>query len=126
MTVYVDDVRHSFGRMIMCHLWADTLDELFAMVDRIGVRRQWLQQPPKASWAHFDVSLAMKAKALANGAVLTDMFGPVEWQAKRDIETGDEMMVDYGKMRLEQIVKSRAHRALGGKFDDASRQGTLL
>jgi hypothetical protein len=24
MTVYVDDVRHQFGRMIMSHMWADT------------------------------------------------------------------------------------------------------
>ena len=28
MTVYVDDVRHRFAGMVMCHLWADTLDEL--------------------------------------------------------------------------------------------------
>jgi hypothetical protein len=62
MTVYVDDVRHRFGRMVMCHMWADTMDELYAMVDRIGVARRWLQQPPKASWTHFDISLDKKAR----------------------------------------------------------------
>lgn len=82
MSVYVDDVRHTFGRMIMCHMWADTLDELFAMVDKIGVQRKWLQQPPKASWVHFDISLAMKAKAIKEGAILTDKYGPVEHMAK--------------------------------------------
>lgn len=42
MTVYVDDVEHVFGRMKMCHMWADTLDELLAMADRIGVDRKWI------------------------------------------------------------------------------------
>lgn len=82
MTVYVDDVRHSFGRMVMCHMWADTLDELLAMADRIGVARKWLQQPPKASWVHFDIALTKKVLAVAAGAVLTDRYGPVEHVAR--------------------------------------------
>ena len=82
MTVYVDDVRLPFGRMIMCHMWADSFDELLAMADRIGVQRKWLQQPPKASWVHFDISLGKKALALAAGAVLTDRYGPLEHVAR--------------------------------------------
>ena len=101
MAVYVDDVRHRFGRMVMCHMWADTLDELLAMADRIGVARRWLQQPPKASWVHFDVSLAMKAKAIEAGAILTDRFGPAEFEARR---TGNTKM-------LAMIESSRARRA---------------
>ncbi len=42
---------------------------------------KWFQQPPTASWIHFDVSLAMKAKAIA-GAALTDRYGPVEHVAR--------------------------------------------
>lgn len=98
MTVYVDDVRHRYGRMVMCHMWADTLDELLTMADRIGVRRKWLQQPPKASWVHFDISLGMKEKALAAGAVLTDKYGPLEFVARRK---GD-------RARLDQIARCRA------------------
>jgi hypothetical protein len=82
MTVYVDDVRLPFGRMIMCHMWADSTDELLAMADRIGVQRKWLQQPPKVSWVHFDISLAKKEQALAAGALLTDKYGPLEHVAK--------------------------------------------
>ena len=82
MTVYVDDVRHRYGNMVMCHLWADNLDELLVMVDKIGVQRKWLQQPPKVSWVHFDIALSKKALAIKYGAVLTDKYGPVEHLAK--------------------------------------------
>lgn len=77
MAVYVDDVEHQYGRMKMCHMWADTLDELLAMADAIGVARKWLQQPPKASWVHFDIAKSKKAVAIENGAILTDKYGPV-------------------------------------------------
>lgn len=95
MAVYVDDVRHKFGRMVMCHLWADSLPELLHMVDLIGVQRKWIQQPPKASWVHFDISLEKKKLAISNGAILTDKYGPVihtrtiaKWEAlaKYDFE----------------------------------------
>ena len=82
MAVYVDNVRLPFGRMIMCHMWADEIDDLLAMADRIGVQRKWLQEPPKASWVHFDISLEKKRLALAAGALLTDRYGPVEHVAR--------------------------------------------
>ena len=91
MTVYVDNVRHKFGRMVMCHLWADSLDELYAMVDRIGVQRKWLQKPPKASWVHFDIALSKKALAIKYGAVLTDKYGPSEHVARLK---GDQVKLD--------------------------------
>ena len=111
MTVYVDDVEHRFGRMLMCHLWADSVDELFAMVDRIGVQRKWLQQPPKASWVHFDISLGKKKLAIAAGAVLTDQFGPVEFRSRLHIASGDPARIAMGQRRLDQIAASRALRS---------------
>lgn len=91
MTVYVDDVRHHFGHMVMCHMWADSVDELLAMADKIGVQRKWLQQPPKASWVHFDVAMSKKALAIAAGAVLTDKYGPSEHTARL---SGNQKMLD--------------------------------
>lgn len=119
MTVYVDDVRHQFGRMVMCHMWADTLDELLAMADRIGVQRKWIQGHPTlsfgkhraASWVHFDISLGMKAKAIEAGAVLTDMFGPMEFEARRMIASEDPLQAERGKRKLELVEHSREMRS---------------
>jgi hypothetical protein len=69
VTVYVDDMRAKFGRLIMCHMIGDTADELHAMAAKIGVARKWFQQPPKASWRHYDIALSMRAKAIKLGAV---------------------------------------------------------
>lgn len=81
MSVYVDPATWPFGRMVMCHMWADSLDELYAMVDAIGVRRKWLQEPPKASWVHFDVSKNKRAEAVTHGAIETDRYGALYWAA---------------------------------------------
>lgn len=74
MTVYIDDMNASYKRMKMCHMIADTDDELHAMADAIGVARRWHQAPPKASSSHYDVCLEMKGRALKRGAV------PITWR----------------------------------------------
>jgi hypothetical protein len=63
MTVYVDDMRAKFGRMIMCHMIADAEAELHEMAARIGVARRWYQGD------HYDISLGKRALAVAAGAV---------------------------------------------------------
>ena len=100
MAVYVDDVRHPYVGMKMCHMWADSLDELLSMADRIGVARRWLQRPPKASWIHFDIALSKKALALKAGAILTDRYGPVEHVARLAGDT----------KKLEMVARCRAVR----------------
>lgn len=68
MSVYVDDFRAPFGRMVMCHMAADSTEELLAMAGKIGVQRKWLQH--EGEWQeHFDISLGKRALAVANGAV---------------------------------------------------------
>lgn len=73
MAVYVDDMNAKFGRMIMCHMIADSREELLAMADAIEVDRRWLQKPGTAH-EHFDVSLSKKALAVKAGAV------PITWR----------------------------------------------
>lgn len=131
MTVYVDDAHIPFGRMKMSHLWADTLDELFDMVDRIEVQRKWLQRPnacvtgesdlydpdPRyatgmhASWVHFDVSDGKRMRAILYGAVQTDKFGPAEFLARRKLarvkELGPQMIA---QAQLDRIFAARGRR----------------
>lgn len=68
MTVYVDDMRARFGRLVMCHMMADTLDELHEMADRIGVSRKWFQGPPKHHYPHYDIALSKRSLAIQAGA----------------------------------------------------------
>lgn len=68
MAVYVDNMNATFGRMKMCHMFADTDAELLAMADKIGVARRW-HQYPGADKSHFDICLSKRALAVAAGAV---------------------------------------------------------
>lgn len=68
MPVYIDDYEAPYGRMLMCHMVADTTEELLDMVDKIGVQRKWIQYP-NTYHEHFDICLSKKAKALKLGAI---------------------------------------------------------
>lgn len=102
MSVYVDDVEHRFDRplggyYLMCHMWADSLGELLVFADKIGVSRKYLQQPPKASWVHFDISKVKKRLALRLGAILTDKYGPVEHVAR--LANDETMLANVARCR---------------------------
>jgi hypothetical protein len=68
MSVYVDDYNAPFRNMVMCHMMADTHEELLAMADKIGVARKWIQHEGKWS-EHFDVCRSKKQAAIRNGAI---------------------------------------------------------
>ncbi len=65
--VYVDKSIYRLGRMIMCHMIADDLDELHAMAEKIGLRRAWFQDKP--GHPHYDVSKSKRTLAIQHGAV---------------------------------------------------------
>lgn len=69
MSVYVDGERNRFGRMIMCHMFADSLAELHAMARGIGMDRDWFQP---LSFPHYDVSLSRRVVAVQRGAIEVD------------------------------------------------------
>lgn len=94
MTVYVDNYKGRYGRMIMCHMMADTDDELHSMAAKIGLSRIWFQD--KTSFKHYDVSLSKKAQALKLGAVeitakeLVLKFRPTRPQGQEKEKRGGE------------------------------------
>lgn len=82
MSVYVGAAEWPFGRMMMCHMMADTTEELIKMADAIGVQRKWIQYPgtPKE---HFDICKSKRAKAISLGAIEVDHTGEVSvWKRK--------------------------------------------
>lgn len=67
--VYVGDIEFRYGRMIMFHMVADTLDELNEMADKIGVNRKWIQvSAHPLEITHYDICKSKKRLALAFGA----------------------------------------------------------
>lgn len=88
MPVYVDDMRAAYRGMTMCHMVADTTEELVHMADRIGVARKWLQKPGTRH-EHFDVCLSMRKKAVALGAIEIDraQLGRILQQRKAEGQT---------------------------------------
>lgn len=67
MTVFVDLAKNPYGRMHMCHMIADTTEELIEMADKIGVDRKWIQNEGLAS-EHFDICKSKRELAVKNGA----------------------------------------------------------
>lgn len=67
MPVYVHSMKAKYRRMIMCHMIADTDEELHKMADMIGVDRKW-HQCAGTYKSHYDIcmskrNLAIKADA---------------------------------------------------------------
>lgn len=113
MAVYVDDMKAAFGNMLMCHMWADTDEELLHMAERIGVQKKWIQGHPRlshgkhreASWVHFDIAQTKRVLAVRYGAIQTDRYGPVyhTWGMRGNVE------------RLKQIEEMRLARCCDPK-----------
>lgn len=71
MSVYVDDAQNPFRGMIMCHMFADTTEELLQAVDAIGVQRKWIQHAGTYK-EHFDIALSKRQLAIKHGAKIID------------------------------------------------------
>ena len=84
MAVYVDNMEAGFGRMVMCHMIADTTEELLEMADQIGIQRRWIQKAGKYT-EHFDVCLSKRKEAVKAGAIEVSSFNLTRLIMKRRI-----------------------------------------
>jgi hypothetical protein len=66
MAVYVDAEGIRWHGREWNHLDADSLDELHAFADKLGLRRSWFQS--KTLYPHYDVTTSVRTRALAMGA----------------------------------------------------------
>ena len=65
--VYVGKREYQYGRMIMSHMAADTLDELHQMAHNIGINKKHFQD--KTNKPHYDICKRSKSKAIKLGAI---------------------------------------------------------
>lgn len=68
MAVYIDNFNAPYRRMKMCHMIADTTQELLDMCTKIGVAHKWIQEKGTYN-EHFDICLTKKKEALMHGAI---------------------------------------------------------
>lgn len=68
MAVYVDDMSAPYRNMLMCHMIADSDDELHEMAERLGLQRRWHQKPPQHD-SHYDIALSKRRLAVNMGAI---------------------------------------------------------
>jgi hypothetical protein len=88
MPVYVDPILEhggsdSFRWPRSCHMYADTLEELHAMADAIGMRRGWFQDKPDLP--HYDLVPGRRMRAVALGAVEHERYQLVEFMRRRRV-----------------------------------------
>ncbi|HEY9678657.1 MAG TPA: DUF4031 domain-containing protein [Drouetiella sp.] len=73
MAVYVDQLMHHGGTGFWagkksCHMFADTLEELHAMAEKIGMKRAWFQDNGQSA-EHYDLVASRRALAIKQGAI---------------------------------------------------------
>jgi Protein of unknown function (DUF4031) len=70
MSVYVDNYFAVYRGMRMSHMTADTLEELHAMAEKLGLRK-WFQD---TGTPHYDVSKSKREEAIRLGAIPEGVF----------------------------------------------------
>ena len=114
MSVYVDASRMRYGRMVMCHMLADSKRELNAMADKIGVARKWLQHPENPGRMHYDICLAKRKLAVVLGAIEADRTMIAEVMKRNSMKHLEKQKFRFsgtGQFNLAHSVNTKARIA---------------
>jgi hypothetical protein len=119
MAVYVDRSRHKLGRMITCHMLADTLDELHAMARRIGSKPSWFQMS-RTGVPHYDIPLFRRADAIRFGAIETNRRETAAIMERTRLPDYDQRRLQGSKRagRSTLIETSETNTTIGTAKDD--------
>jgi len=99
--VFIDNFNVEYRRMKMSHMIADTDEELYKMIDKIGVQKKWKHND------HYDICLSKKKLAIKNGAIEITAFemGKINYLKKmrkhRNIKPVS-LMEDLKKIRSDK------------------------
>lgn len=67
--IYVDRL-FQVGKHRWAHMTADSINELHDFADKLGLRREWYQGPPKTRYPHYDIRPTKYRLALQLGATV--------------------------------------------------------
>ncbi|WBH18389.1 DUF4031 domain-containing protein [Sphingomonas radiodurans] len=101
--MYVDNANIPFRGHLMCHMLADSIPELHAMADAIGMQRRWFQ--PK-SFPHYDVPRDRRDAAVRLGAIEVDRRGIVRVMRRL---RADPVFVAAMKQERERHADAMGH-----------------
>lgn len=85
MSVYVGVPMWPYRGWIMCHMFADTDEELELMARRIGLNHSWIQEPRESIGPHYDIAESKRALAIKAGATACDDL-EAEMEALQKVE----------------------------------------
>lgn len=85
MPVYVGVPMWQYGRMIMCHMFATTDEELEEMRRKLRLKKEWEQKRRDSIGPHYDIAKSKRAQAIKLGAIPCDTIAD-EVRAFEEVE----------------------------------------
>tara|TARA_B100000700_G_scaffold230615_1_gene255042 strand:- start:14884 stop:15201 length:318 start_codon:yes stop_codon:yes gene_type:complete len=95
MAVYVDNYKAKFKNYIMCHMIADSEEELHSFAIKLGLKTSWYQN--KTKHKHYDISQSVKQKAIELGAMEVSAKTLVKLSIRKNIEGNCGNLEDINK-----------------------------